>query len=36
MILEKRRLKALKDAAPKYKYLLETVGTLIKAFKSGE
>lgn len=35
-ILERRRQKALAEASPKYKYLLEAVGTLMKSYKSGE
>lgn len=35
-LLEKRRMKNLADAAPKYKYLLEAVNNCMKAFKNGE
>ena len=34
--MEKRRLKNLIDAHPKYKYLIEAVNNLIRAYKNIE
>lgn len=33
--MEKRRLKAMQDANPKYKYLFETVSNVIRSLKMG-
>lgn len=35
-LLERRRMKNLQDAPPKYKYLIEAVSNCIRAFKNGE
>lgn len=35
-ILERRRLKNLADATPKYKFLIEAVSNCIRAFSNGE
>lgn len=34
-MLERRRMKNLADAPPKYKYLIEAVSNCIRAYKSG-
>ena len=33
--MEKRRLKAMMDATPKYKYLYEIVSNVVRSFKMG-
>jgi hypothetical protein len=35
-LMEKKRMKILKDAPAKYKYLIESVSLLIRAFKNGD